>query len=180
MTKIKTILPTIFEDVKFFELKSFNDNRGSFKEVYNKEVSLMLEGIDFIQDNESVSNYGVLRGLHYQKSPYQQSKLIRVSLGEIQDVIVDLRKKSDTYGKWESYHITDKNNRVLFVPKGFAHGFLVLSKKAVVTYKVDNCYNKNFESGFNYNDSDLNIKWDIDEKEIIINDKDLSYPKFNK
>ena len=180
MKKIKAVLPTIFEDVKFFELESFNDNRGSFKEVYNEEISLMIGGIKFIQDNESISDYGVLRGLHYQRNPHAQSKLIRVNFGKIQDVIVDLRKESSTYGSWESYDISSENNRVLFVPKGFAHGFLVLSNKAIVAYKVDNYYNKDFESGFNYNDSTLNIKWDLDQKEIIINNKDLSYPKFNK
>ncbi|MAQ43829.1 MAG: dTDP-4-dehydrorhamnose 3,5-epimerase [Candidatus Marinimicrobia bacterium] len=180
MKKIKEISSTIFEDVKFFELESFNDNRGSFKEVYNQEIESILGSINFIQDNESISSYGVLRGLHYQKKPYEQSKLIRVSLGEIQDVIVDIREESNTYGRWESYNISSKNNRVLFIPKGFAHGFLVLSKKAIVTYKVDNCYNKDFESGINYNDCNLKIKWKLNEKEIIINDKDTSYPKFNK
>ena len=178
MTKIKNILPTIFEDVKFFELELFNDNRGSFKEVYNKEIELMLGNISFVQDNESISNYGVLRGLHYQEEPHGQSKLIRVNFGRIQDVIVDIRPESDTYGKWESYNISSENNRVLFIPKGFAHGFLVLTEKAIVTYKVDNYYNKNFESGINYDDSIIDIKWSLDKSKIIVNDKDLSYPNF--
>tara|TARA_Y100000996_G_scaffold413524_1_gene401968 strand:- start:614 stop:1162 length:549 start_codon:yes stop_codon:yes gene_type:complete len=178
MKKIKAVLPTIFKDVKFFELESFNDNRGSFKEVYNEEIGSIIGGIEFVQDNESISNYGVLRGLHYQGSPHAQSKLIRVNFGKIQDVIVDLRKESSTYGNWESYDISSENNRVLFIPKGFAHGFLVLSNKAIVTYKVDNYYNKNFELGINYNDSDLDIAWSLDSQDIIINDKDLKYPSF--
>ena len=179
MTKIKNILPTRFEDVKLFEMESFDDNRGSFKEIYNQEIqSAIGENINFIQDNESTSSYGVLRGLHYQKPPYEQSKLIRVSLGEIQDVIVDLREGSKTYGKWESYTISSDNNRVLFVPKGFAHGFLVLSKNTIVNYKVDNYYNKESECGINYNDSSLDIKWMLDEPQIIINYKDLNYPEF--
>ena len=116
--------------------------------------------------------------MHYQKSPHQQSKLIRVSSGEIQDVIVDLREESKTYGKWESYTISSDNNRVLFVPKGFSHGFLVLSKNAIVNYKVDSYYNKDSECGINYNDSNLDIKWMLDETQIIINQKDLNYPEF--
>ena len=179
MTKIKNILPTRFEGVKLFEMESFDDNRGSFKEIYNKEIqSVVGENINFIQDNESTSSYGVLRGLHYQKAPYEQSKLIRVSFGEIQDVIVDIREGSKTYGKWESYTISSDNNRALFVPKGFAHGFLVLSKDAIVNYKVDNYYNKDSESGISYNDSSLNIKWMLDQSQIIINQKDLNYPEF--
>ena len=179
MTKIKNILPTRFEGVKLFEMELFDDNRGSFKEIYNKEIqSTIGENINFIQDNESTSSYGVLRGLHCQKSPYEQSKLIRVSLGEIQDVIVDLREGLKTYGKWESYTISSDNNRVLFVPKGFAHGFLVLSKDAIVNYKVDNYYNKDSEGGISYNDSSLDIKWMLDQSQIIINQKDLSYPEF--
>jgi len=179
MTKIKNILPTKFEDVKLFAIESFDDNRGSFKEIYNQEIqSAIGEDINFVQDNESASSYGVLRGLHYQEFPYEQSKLIRVSFGEIQDVIVDLREGSKTYRKWESYTISSDNNRVLFVPKGFAHGFLVLSKHAIVNYKVDNYYNKDSECGINYNDSSLDIKWMLDESQIIINQKDLNYPEF--
>ena len=179
MTKIKNIFETKFNDVKLFELESYNDKRGSFKEIFNKQIQTLIgKDVKFIQDNESVSSYGVLRGLHYQKSPYEQSKLIRVIFGEIQDVIVDLRKESHTYGKWETYNISSDNNRVLFVPKGFAHGFLVLSKKAIVNYKVDDCYNQDSEDGINYNDPILGIKWMLDISQIIINDKDLRYPEF--
>ena len=107
-----------------------------------------------------------------------QAKLITVVQGRILDVVVDLREGSKTYRKWESYTISSDNNRVLFVPKGFAHGFLVLSKDAIVNYKVDNCYNKDSESGISYNDSSLDIKWMLDQSQIIINQKDLNYPEF--
>ena len=180
MTKIKNIISTNFKDVKLFELESFNDKRGLFKEVFNQEIqSLIGENINFIQDNESYSTYGTLRGLHFQKEPFDQSKLIRVSFGEIQDVIIDIREDSKTFKKWESYNLSSTNNRVLFVPKGFAHGFLVLSKEAIVNYKVDNFYNKESESGINYNDLALKINWILDEDEVIISDKDLQYPDFN-
>ena len=176
MKKIKAVLPTIFEDVKFFELESFNDNRGSFKEVYNEEISLMIGGIKFIQDNESISNYGVLRGLHYQGNPHAQSKLIRVNFGKIQDVIVDLRKESSTYGSWESYDISSENNRVLFVPKGFAHGFLVLSKEAIVCYKIDNIFNLACYQAIKFDDPNINIKWKLKKNKIILSDKDKNAP----
>ena len=171
-------IPNKFEDVKFFELKEYSDLRGTFKEVFNKKIKLAIgENIEFIQDNESYSEYGVLRGLHYQKPPFEQSKLLRVVYGRIQDVIVDLRKKSNTYGEWETFDIDHVNNRVLFIPKGFAHGFLVLSKMAIVNYKVDNFYKPESESGIKYNDPNLNIKWKLDSSEISIIDKDLNYPE---
>ena len=174
-------IPTIFKKVKLFEINEFYDKRGSFKEVFNKNIlSEINMKVNFIQDNESYSKHGVLRGLHYQKSPYQQSKLIRVSLGKIQDVIVDIDRSSETYGKWESYHISAKNNRILFVPEGFAHGFLVLSDEAIVNYKVNNYYYKTSESGIKYNDRNLNINWDLDDSKIIVNKKDTAYPTFIK
>ena len=168
-------IQTIFQDVKLFEISSFNDNRGSFREVFNQEINDLID-INFVQDNESYSRFGVLRGLHFQKFPHEQSKLIRVSLGKIQDVIVDIRKDSATYGQWESYELSRENNRVLFIPKGFAHGFLVLSEQAIVNYKVDNIYNNESESGIIYNDSKLNINWNVDSNQIIISDKDLNLP----
>ena len=173
-------LSTKFKDVKFFELKSYSDLRGNFKEVYNDDIkSLVGRNIKFIQDNESFSNYGVLRGLHYQKKPFEQSKLIRVPYGMIQDVIVDIRPDSSTYGLWDSFEISSENGRVLFLPKGFAHGFLVLSKIAIVNYKVDNIYKPSSESGINYNDPNLKIDWTLDPSEIITNDKDITYCSFN-
>ena len=181
MTKIKNILPTIFEDVKLFEMESFDDNRGSFKEIYNKEIqSIIGEDINFIQDNESVSSYGVLRGLHYQKYPYEQSKLIRVSFGEIQDVVVDLREGSKAYGRWEVYNISSNNNRVLFVPKGFAHGFLALSNETVVNYKVDSKHSPEHESGIRYDDKNLGVTWNLSNEDIIVSDRDKELPNFQK
>ena len=166
-----------FNDVKFFKLNSHNDKRGYFKEVYNNDIEkLVCPGIQFIQDNESFSEHGVLRGLHFQKAPKEQSKLVRVSLGEIQDVVVDIRKDSETYGHWESFKLSSKNNSVLFVPKGFAHGFLVLSKMAIVNYKVDNFYEPSLDSGINYNDSNLAINWSLPNDQIILSDKDKNLP----
>ena len=136
--------------------------------------------INFIQDNESRSKRGVLRGLHFQKPPSEQSKLIRVSHGEIQDVVVDIRSESETYGQSESFILSSSNNRSLFVPRGFAHGFLVLSQEAVVNYKVDNYYDSNLDSGIAYNDVTLNIKWQLPHDDIIISDKDKKFPSFQK
>ena len=181
MTKIKNIIPTKFKDIKLFELASYNDDRGFFREVFNKEVeSLIGEKINFIQDNESRSKRGVLRGLHFQKPPSEQSKLIRVSYGEVQDVVVDIRPESDTYGQWESLTLSSNNNLSLFVPRGFAHGFLVLSQEAVVSYKVDNYYDSSSESGIVYNDATLDIEWKLPHDDIIVSDKDKNLPSFQK
>lgn len=169
-------IETKFEDVKLLELKSFSDNRGFFREVYNQEISKYLDSdIKFIQDNESSSVFGTLRGLHFQNEPYAQSKLVRVSLGKVQDVIVDLRKGSNTYGEWESYELSSDNSRILFVPKGFAHGFLVLSENAIVNYKVDCLYNPDYESGILYNDPFIDVKWNLKDDEMIISKKDLDF-----
>ena len=172
------ILETKFKDVKLLELESHSDRRGFFREVFNQKISKYLNlDVKFIQDNESYSKFGTLRGLHFQNKPHSQSKLVRVSLGVIQDVIVDLRKHSSTYGKWESYELSSDNNRILFIPKGFAHGFLVLSKDAIVNYKVDSSYKPDCESGILYNDPFIGIKWNLKEEQIIINKKDLSFPR---
>tara|TARA_Y100001970_G_scaffold253262_1_gene327841 strand:+ start:962 stop:1504 length:543 start_codon:yes stop_codon:yes gene_type:complete len=171
-------IETKFEGVKLLELESFSDNRGFFREVYNQEILKYLDlDIKFIQDNESSSVFGTLRGLHFQNEPYAQSKLIRVSLGKVQDVIVDLREGADTYGQWESYELSSDNSRMLFVPKGFAHGFLVLTESAIVNYKVDCLYNPKSESGILYNDSSIDIEWSLEEEQIIVSKKDLSLPK---
>tara|TARA_Y100000768_G_C23960247_1_gene674974 strand:- start:786 stop:1322 length:537 start_codon:yes stop_codon:yes gene_type:complete len=174
---IKNIGSKIFKDVKYFKLNTFIDNRGYFKETFNKEIEEFIGcNINFIQDNESFSGYGVLRGLHYQKEPKPQSKLVRVSRGKIQDVIVDIRKESDTYAKWESFDLSAENNNMLFVPTGFAHGFLVLSEKAIINYKVDNLFEPKLDTGIIYNDKQLDIKWNLSSKDIIISDKDKNLP----
>ena len=174
---IENIGSKVFEEVKYFKLNTFIDNRGYFKETFNKEVQELIgSNINFIQDNESCSKYGVLRGLHYQKEPKQQSKLVRVSAGKIQDVIVDTRKGSATYAKWESFDLSAENNNMLFVPKGFAHGFLVLSEEAIINYKVDNFFEPKLDAGIIYDDKQLDIKWNLSLKDIIISDKDKNLP----
>ena len=176
---IKNIIDTKFKDVKYFKIKSFSDQRGSFQEVFNKEIqSLIGEDVRFVQDNESLSKYGVLRGLHFQKPPFEQSKLVRVSSGLVQDVIVDIRPKSKTYGEWESYELSQDNNMMLFVPKGFAHGFLTLSNLAVVNYKVDNFYSNESDSGILYNDSHIGINWKLPLSDIVVSKKDNDLPAF--
>lgn len=159
--------------------KIFSDDRGWFTEIFNEKTFSTFIGrkISFVQDNESKSVKGVLRGLHYQKGKYAQAKLVRVTQGEVLDIAVDLREDSETYGKHTKVILNSKNNIQLFIPRGFAHGFLVLSETAVFSYKCDNFYNKASETGIIYNDPTLNIDWEISEKDIIISEKDLVLPK---
>lgn len=167
----------LFNDVKFFKLNTFIDNRGFFRETYNSNIQKIIGSkINFIQDNESYSQFAVLRGLHFQKYPKEQSKLIRVSYGKIQDVVVDIRKSSKTYGYWESFYLSSENNKMLFVPQGFAHGFLVLSECAIVNYKVDNFYNPSLDCGINYNDPNLQINWNLPHDQIKVSEKDKKLP----
>jgi len=173
MKIIKTDIP----EVLLLKPHIYKDQRGSFFESFNKQKYIpYLNDIDFIQDNESVSSYGVLRGLHFQKFPYEQSKLVRVVKGKIQDVAIDIRQSSLTFKKYISVELSDKNNYQLFIPKGFAHGFLVLSKEAIVSYKVDSKYRLQADCGYKYDDPSFNIKWLIDKKEIILSDKDQNLP----
>lgn len=160
-----------------FEPKVFEDSRGYFFESYN-EKDFREAGIDFrwVQDNQSSSAYGVIRGLHYQLPPYEQSKLVRVLRGKILDVVVDIRKGSPTFGKSYCKVLSAKNKKQLFIPKGFAHGFSVLSEKAEVLYKCDGFYNKEAEAGIIYCDPALNIDWRIPGKDALISDKDKLLP----
>ena len=159
----------------------FKDNRGYFMESYNqKNINKLLGNVNFIQDNESESSRGVLRGLHFQKPPYTQAKLVRCLKGSVLDVALDLRKDSKTYGIFETISLTEENKKQLFIPKGFAHGFIVLSKSAILSYKVDNYYNPESESGIIWNDPDLNIDWKINKNEIIVSEKDKNLPAFNE
>ena len=159
----------------------FKDNRGYFMESYNqKNINKLLGNINFIQDNESESSRGVLRGLHFQKPPYTQAKLVRCLKGSVLDVALDLRKDSKTYGIFETISLTEENKKQLFIPKGFAHGFIVLSKSAILSYKADNYYNPKSESGIIWNDPDLNIDWNINKNEIIVSEKDKNLPTFNE
>ncbi|MFI1772636.1 dTDP-4-dehydrorhamnose 3,5-epimerase [Thalassobellus citreus] len=169
-TKLKDcfiIEPTIFKDDRGYFFESFNQKK--FNALIKKEVS-------FIQDNESFSSKGVLRGLHYQVGEYAQAKLVRVIKGEVLDVAVDVRKKSSTYGQYIAIKLSGSNKKQLFVPRGFAHGFLVLSDTVTFSYKCDNFYNKKAEGGIIYNDAELNIDWGMNENQLIVSDKDLVLP----
>jgi len=162
-------------DVVLVKPMVFRDDRGYFLEVY-KKPDFESFGIrcDFVQDNHSYSRYGVLRGLHFQRAPYAQAKLVRCVKGKIFDVAVDIRKDSPTFGKYVSVILSDENNHMLFIPRGFAHGFQVLSKDAHVSYKVDNLYAPNYEGGIIWDDPDLNIPWPI--KTPILSEKDRKWP----
>ena len=156
------------------------DKRGSFTESYNRSVINKLLGKkNFVQDNESESKRGVLRGLHFQKPPYAQSKLVRCLKGSVLDLALDLRKDSKTYGCFKTTLLSEENKKQLFIPKGFAHGFVVLSETAIFSYKVDNYYNPDSESGILWNDPDLKIDWKINKKEIIVSEKDNNLSTFN-
>lgn len=153
----------------------FHDKRGYFFESFNSKTFNELTGlkVNFVQDNQSKSSYGVLRGLHFQNGNYSQTKLVRVLKGEVLDVAIDLRPSSDTFGKYFSIILSQSNDKQLFIPRGFAHGFIVRSDSATLFYKCDNFYNKNSESGILYNDKDLGIDWQFDLDKIIITEKDL-------
>ena len=166
---------TFIEDLLIIEPQVFKDERGFFHESYNKN-NLDIN-IVFVQDNESKSYKGVIRGLHFQAPPFEQTKLVRCVSGNILDVVVDLRINSKTYGKSFSFELSSENNKQLFVPKGFAHGFQVLSESAIVNYKVDNYYNPKSETGIIWNDKNLSIDWNLDLKPIL-SKKDLTFVSF--
>jgi len=163
--------PTLFEDSRGYFFESFN------QKTFNK---LIGQNINFIQDNESFSVKGTLRGLHYQKGEYVQAKLVRVIKGCVLDVAVDIRKDSSTYGEYVSLELSEANKQQLFIPRGFAHGFIVLSSTAIFSYKCDNFYNKEHEGGIIYNDELLKIDWKLNREELVISEKDLQLPSFNK
>jgi len=174
------VLPFTFKklsipDVILVEAKSFPDERGFFLESF-KESSFIENGINpkFVQDNYSRSIKGVLRGLHYQKNPKAQAKLVTVLRGEVFDVTVDIRKDSQTYGKWVSETLSEQNHKLLYIPEGFAHGYCVLSDEADIFYKVNQEHSPEHDSGFIWNDPEINIKWPIDKP--IISEKDRKLP----
>ena len=171
-------VPQVIPDIVLIEPTLHGDDRGYFSETFRQDLFNEAIGrdINFIQDNESKSTKGVLRGLHYQVPPFSQSKLIRVSYGRIIDIVVDLRKSSPSFGKYIAEELSDTNNRQIFIPHGFAHGFIVLSDTAIVSYKVDNYYSREHERGIIYNDENLNIEWNFDLKNIIVSDKDKAHP----
>ncbi len=165
---------TEIDGVYILEPRVFNDDRGYFFEAWKKEDFEEHVGkVDFIQDNESKSSYGVQRGLHYQKENYSQAKLVRVIKGKVLDVAVDIRKSSPTFGKHVMVELSDENKRQFFIPRGFAHGFLVLSDEAIFTYKVDNIYAPQHEASIRWNDEDINIKWPIAPEDVVTSEKDL-------
>jgi len=166
---------TTFDGLIILEPKFFKDARGRFEESYNQSEfeKIIKSKINFCQDNQSVSKKNVLRGLHYQEHPYEQSKLVKVIHGSICDVVVDLRKKSNTFGQHFKIVLSKENNLQLFVPKGFAHGFLALEEETVVLYKVDNFYNQKSEKCILFNDTTLKIDWGIEKSKIIISEKDM-------
>lgn len=177
MNKIATPLQDLF----VLEPKVFGDSRGYFVETFNRQAfgKLGLD-YDFVQDNESYSKYGTLRGLHFQKGKFAQAKLVRVIQGEILDVAVDLRKESATFGKSFSARLTGENKKQMLIPRGFAHGFSVLSETALVIYKCDNFYSPENEGGIHFTDPELKIDWVIPKDKVIVSDKDNRNPLFRE
>lgn len=171
------VVDTNINEVKLIKPKIFEDKRGYFYESFNqKEFFDKIGKINFIQDNQSKSSYGVLRGLHFQKKPYEQAKLVRVLNGTILDVAVDIRENSKTFLKHVAVKLSDQNNFQLFIPEGFAHGFIVLSKEATIMYKINNIYSPEFDAGYKYDDSSFKIDWLLEKKDIILSEKDSNLP----
>jgi dTDP-4-dehydrorhamnose 3,5-epimerase len=172
------LIPTSIPDVKLIEPKVFKDERGYFFESYQDEFIKVNfpELKSFVQENESKSTKGVLRGLHYQLPPFAQSKLVRVIQGSVIDVAVDIRRNSPSFGKHVAFELSEKNFKQLFIPQGFAHGFLVLSETAVFSYKVDALYAPKYERGIIWNDPEIGINWGLSRSEISLSKKDLELP----
>ncbi|HKM93568.1 MAG TPA: dTDP-4-dehydrorhamnose 3,5-epimerase [Prolixibacteraceae bacterium] len=173
------IIETPIKNLLIIEPRQFKDDRGYFFESFNQKkfVDFGLN-YNFVQDNESKSQYGVIRGLHYQLAPYAQAKLVRAVKGSIYDVAVDLRQGSQTFGNWFGVELNEDNKLQLLIPRGFAHGFAVLSEEAIFSYKCDNIYNKESEKGIIFNDPQLGIDWKLAEKDIHLSDKDNKLPLF--
>ena len=169
---------TNIPDVILIEPKVFGDDRGYFVETFRSDLFEQQSGIKttFIQDNESRSSHGVLRGLHYQLPPHAQSKLVRVIEGTVLDIAVDIRKGSPTFGQHVSVELSAENKHQLFIPRGFAHGFVVLSETAIFAYKVDNYYSPECDRGMQFDDPQLNIDWKVDPKQLQLSEKDKSQP----
>ena len=172
---------TSIEGLVVIEPTVFEDDRGYFSESYNKKKFEKAIGeISFVQDNESKSSKGVLRGLHFQKPPYAQAKLVRCIEGKVLDVAVDIREGSETFGQHITVELSGENKKQVFIPRGFAHGFLVLSNSAIVSYKVDNSYAPAFDAGIRWDDSLLNIQWGVSESEVLVSEKDAKLPFFSE
>ena len=176
------VTETNLKDCFIIEPKVFGDERGNFFEVFNQKLFHEKTGlaINFVQDNQSTSQKGVLRGLHSQNGKFAQAKLVRVVKGKVLDVAVDIRKNSSTYGKHFSIELSEENNKQLFIPRGFLHGFAVLENNTIVNYKCDNYYKPDAEDGVMYNDSELNINWGLSTDEIILSEKDKDLRTFKE
>ena len=175
------IIKTEIEGPVIIKPRVFKDARGYFYESYNKkEFDRLVTPVDFVQDNQSMSTYGVMRGLHFQRPPHAQAKLVRCIKGRVLDVAVDIRKDSPTYGKYVSVELTDENMLQFFIPRGFAHGFVVLSETAVFQYKCDNFYAPEADGGISIIDESLGIDWGIELKDAILSDKDKNHPTFTE
>ncbi len=173
------IIKTDLDGVVIIEPKIFNDSRGYFFESFSqKEFDKKVVPTTFVQDNESKSSYGVMRGLHFQKPPYSQAKLVRCTSGAVLDVALDIREGSKTYGKHVAVVLSEENHRQLFIPKGFAHGFAVLTKEAIFQYKCDEFYNPEADGGINILDENIGINWLIPKEEAILSEKDTKHPFF--
>lgn len=174
------IIKTAIEGLVIIEPRVFGDSRGYFFESYNARDFAQVADITFVQDNESRSCYGVVRGLHFQKPPFAQSKLVRVVEGRVLDVAVDIRRNSPTYGQHVAIELTADNHRQLFLPQGMAHGFAVLSETAVFQYKCDNLYHPESEGAIAWNDPTLAIDWHLPAADVILSDKDKNHPSFHE
>lgn len=174
------LIETKISNLSIIEPTVFGDDRGYFLESYNqKNFEEAVGKTSFVQDNESKSSKGVLRGLHFQKPPFAQAKLVRCIQGSVLDIALDIRKGSPTYGMHLAVELSCENKRQLFVPRGFAHGFLVLSDYAIFSYKVDNVYAPDYDSGISWNDPMLNIPWGMDKSKILVSKKDSKLPFFS-
>jgi dTDP-4-dehydrorhamnose 3,5-epimerase len=176
------VIDTEISDLFILEPKVFGDDRGYFFESYSKMTldSLLGKGYTFVQDNESKSSYGVIRGLHYQLTPFSQTKLVRVLQGKVYDVAVDLRRDSSTFLDWVGVELSAENKKQFLIPKGFAHGFSVLSETAIFAYKCDEYYHPEAEAGIIYNDQSLNIDWKVKNEDVKISPKDMLLPKLEE
>lgn len=173
---------TPLKDCFVLEPRVFKDERGFFYETYNANQFKQVTGrdVDFVQDNQSRSSYGVLRGLHFQTGKMAQAKLVRVIQGKVLDIVVDLRKDSETFGKSFSIILDDVDHKQLFVPRGFAHGFITLSETSIFAYKCDNFYDGPSEGGIIYNDATLSLDWHLSPKDFIVSEKDIQLPTFKE
>ena len=173
-------IETRIKGVWLLEPRVFNDARGYFMETYHKgDFDEKIGKVDFVQDNEAKSSYGVVRGLHYQRGTWSQAKLVRVTEGSVFDVAVDLRRSSDTFGQYVAFELSAENKRQLFIPRGFAHGFAVMSETAVFTYKVDNIYMPSSEASICYDDPTIGVDWPISPEKMLLSSKDLNGVSFN-